>query len=194
MNRSSYPTLTVVRICRLLFSCMFVIIPFSLTQAQESNVKSTIVVLETNQGNIELTLFADKAPKTVENFVGLVKKGYYNGLIFHRVIKGFMLQGGDPTGTGSGGASLWGGSFKDEFSPDLTFDKQGMLAMANSGPDTNGSQFFITTVPTPWLTGHHTIFGQVSAGYDVVSKIENTPTGGGDRPVQDQKIIKAYIK
>ena len=157
-------------------------------------MKSTIVVLETNQGNIELTLFADKAPKTVENFVGLVKKGYYNGLIFHRVIKGFMIQGGDPTGTGSGGASLWGGDFADEITPDLGFDKQGILAMANRGPDTNGSQFFITTAPTPWLNGHHTIFGQVSQGYDIVSKIENTPTGQGDRPVQDQKIIKAYIK
>src|SRR5258708_7151516 len=180
-------------ICRLLFFCLSVIIPCSLTQAQESNVKSSIVVLETNQGNIELTLFADKAPKTVENFVGLVKKGYYNGLIFHRVIKGFMLQGGDPTGTGSGGTSLWGKDFADEISPDLTFDKQGILAMANRGPDTNGSQFFITTAPTTWLNGHHTIFGQVSQGYDVVSKIESTPTSQGDRPVQDQTITKAYV-
>src|SRR5271166_569550 len=98
-------------ISRLLFICILVIIPFSITQGQESNVKSTIVVLETNQGSIEVTLFPDKAPKTVENFVGLVKKGYYNGLLFHRVIKGFMVQGGDPTGTGSGGESLWGGDF-----------------------------------------------------------------------------------
>ena len=183
-----------IQICRLLFLSIFVIIPFTLTQAQETNVKSTIVVLETNQGNIELTLFPDKAPKTVENFVGLVKKGYYNGLIFHRVIKGFMLQGGDPTGTGSGGTSLWGKDFADEINPDLTFDKRGILAMANRGPDTNGSQFFITTVPTTWLNGHHTIFGEVSLGYDVVTKIENTPTGTGDRPVQDQTIVKAYIK
>ena len=183
-----------ISISRLLFICMSVIIPFSITQAQESAVKSTIVVLETNQGNIELTLFADKAPKTVENFVGLVKKGYYNGLIFHRVIKGFMIQGGDPTGTGSGGESLWGGDFADEIDPSLTFDKPGTLAMANRGPDTNGSQFFITTAPTTWLNGHHTIFGIVSQGYDTVSKIEGTPTGGGDRPVQDQKIIKAYVK
>ena len=183
-----------IRIYRLLFLCVSIIIPFSLTQAEESNVKPTVVVLETNQGNIELTLFADKAPKTVENFVGLVKKDYYNGLIFHRVIKGFMIQGGDPTGTGGGGTSLWGGDFADEISGDLVFDKQGILAMANRGPDTNGSQFFITTAPTPWLNGHHTIFGQVSVGYNIVSKIENTPTGQGDRPVQDQKIIKAYIK
>ena len=183
-----------VRICHLLFLCISVIIPLSLTQAQESNVKSTIVVLETNQGNIELTLFADKAPKTVENFVGLVKKGYYNNLVFHRVIKGFMIQGGDPTGTGSGGESLWGKDFADEFTADLVFDKQGVLAMANRGPDTNGSQFFITTAPTTWLNNHHTIFGQVTQGYDIVSKIENTPIGQGDRPVQDQKIIKAYVK
>ena len=183
-----------VRICRLLFFCIFVIMPFSLTQAQESNVKPTTVVLQTNQGNIELTLFADKAPKTVENFVGLVNKGYYDGLIFHRVIKGFMIQGGDPTGTGSGGASLWGGTFADEISGALVFDKQGILAMANSGPNTNASQFFITTAPTPWLNGHHTIFGQVSGGIDVVSKIESTPTGPGDRPLEDQKIIKAYVK
>ena len=183
-----------IRICRLLFFCISVIIPLSITQAEESNVKPTIVVLETNQGNIELSLFADKAPKTVENFVGLVKKGYYNGLIFHRVIKGFMIQGGDPTGTGSGGSSLWGADFADEINPELGFDKPGTLAMANRGPDTNGSQFFITTAATTWLNGHHTIFGIVSQGYDIVSKIENTPTGTGDRPVQDQKIIKAFVK
>ena len=183
-----------IRFCCLLFLCISVIIPITTTQAEEPNVKSTVIVLETNQGNIEVTLFADKAPKTVENFVGLVKKGYYNGLIFHRVIKGFMIQGGDPTGTGSGGTSLWGSDFADEISPDLSFDKPGTLAMANRGPDTNGSQFFITTAPTTWLNGHHTIFGQVTQGYDIVSKIENTPTGTGDRPVQDQKIIKAYVK
>ena len=183
-----------IRFSCLLLLCMSVIMPVSLTQAQESNVKSTIVVFETNQGTIELTLYPDKAPKTVENFVGLVKKGYYDGLLFHRVIKGFMIQGGDPTGTGSGGTSIWGKDFADEFSPDLVFDKPGILAMANRGPDTNGSQFFITTVPTTWLNGHHTIFGYVSKGYENVSKIENAPTGSGDRPVQDQKIIKAYVK
>src|SRR5580698_10327929 len=182
-----------ISIYRFLILCFFMATSFSLTQAQESNVKPTIVVLQTNQGNIELILYPDKAPKAVENFVGLVKKGYYNGLIFHRVIKGFMIQGGDPTGTGSGGQSLWGGDFADEINPDLTFDKQGMLAMANRGPDTNGSQFFITTAPTTWLNGHHTIFGTVSTGYDVVTKIENTPTGTGDRPVQDQTMIKASV-
>jgi len=182
------------RITCLLFLCMSVIIPISLTQAQESNVKSSIVVLETNQGNIELTLYPDKAPKAVENFLGLVKKGYYNGLIFHRVIRGFMIQGGDPTGTGSGGTSIWNKDFDDEIDPTLVFDKPGILAMANRGPNTNGSQFFITTAITSSLNGHYTIFGYVSTGYDVVSKIEGTPTGTGDRPVQDQKIIKAYVK
>ncbi len=168
----------------------------SLTHAQEENSvpKDPVVVFETTQGTIELKLFSDVAPKACENMVGLIKKGYYNGLIFHRVIKGFMLQGGDPTGTGRGGASLWGSTFEDEFNPARTFDKPGILAMANAGPGTNGSQFFITTAPTPWLNNHHTIFGEVSSGYDVVQKIENTPTGPGDRPVTDQKIIKAFIK
>jgi peptidylprolyl isomerase len=183
-----------IRISSLLLCCICAIIPLSLTHAQETNVKSSIVVFETNQGNVELTLYPDKAPKTVENFVGLVKKGYYNGLIFHRVIKGFMIQGGDPTGTGTGGESLWGSDFADEINSSLSFDKAGILAMANRGPNTNGSQFFITTVPTPWLNGHHTIFGYVSTGYDAVAKIENTATGAGDRPVQDQKILKAYVK
>jgi peptidylprolyl isomerase len=153
-----------------------------------------VVVLETNQGNIELELWPAVAPRTCENMIGLVKKGYYNGTVFHRVIKGFMLQGGDPTATGRGGESLWGGKFEDEISKSVSFDKPGLLAMANAGPDTNGSQFFITTVPTPWLNGHHSIFGKVVSGYDVVQKIEATKTGPGDRPVEDQKIIHAYIK
>ena len=154
---------------------------------------STIVELQTNQGNIQITLFAEQAPKTVENFVGLVKKGYYDGIIFHRVIPQFMVQGGDPTGTGMGGESLWGGKFEDECTADLSFSKKGMLAMANAGPNTNGSQFFITTAKTPWLDGRHTIFGEVSEGYDVVEKIEGTATGHGDRPVEKQAIEKAVV-
>ncbi len=153
-----------------------------------------IVVLETNQGNVEIRLMPDVAPKACENFTKLVEQGYYNGLIFHRVIKGFMIQGGDPTGTGSGGASAWGKPFKDEFSAKVKFDSPGVLAMANSGPNTNGSQFFITTADTSWLNMHHTIFGRVISGYDVVEKIENTAVGPGDKPVAQQKIIKAYIK
>lgn len=153
-----------------------------------------IVVLETNQGNIEIALRTDVAPKTCENFIGLVEKGYYNGLIFHRVIKGFMIQGGDPTGTGTGGESIWGQPFEDEVTPVAKFDSAGILAMANAGPNTNGSQFFITCAKTPWLNMRHTIFGEVVAGLDVVQKIENTPVGSQDRPITDQKILRAYFK
>ncbi len=163
-------------------------------QPQVKSEESMIVVLETTQGNIEIKLFNDVAPKTVENFTGLVKKGYYNGLIFHRVIKGFMIQGGDPTGTGRGGQSIWGKPFEDEFSAKVKFDRPGILAMANSGPNTNGSQFFITTVPTSWLNMKHTIFGEVVSGYDFVTALEKTNVGPGDRPITDQKIIKAYMK
>jgi len=154
----------------------------------------TIIVLETTQGNIEVKLMPDVAPKTCENFEKLAEKGYYNGIIFHRVIKDFMIQGGDPTGTGRGGESIWGQKFADECSPTVKFDRTGLLAMANAGPNTNGSQFFITTVPTSWLHMKHTIFGEVVAGYDHVQKIENIKVGPGDRPVVEQKIIKAYKK
>lgn len=153
-----------------------------------------VVVLETNKGNIEVQLYPDVAPKTVENFIGLAEKGYYNGIIFHRVIPGFMIQGGDPTGTGMGGESLWGADFEDEVSSSVQFTKPGILAMANRGPATNGSQFFITTVPTPHLNMRHTIFGEVVSGMDVVTAIENTPRGRGDKPTEDQKILKAYVK
>ena len=159
----------------------------------------SIVILQTNQGEIEIKLMPDVAPRACENFIGLVKQGYYDGLIFHRVIRNFMLQGGDPTGTGRGGSSIWstpiwGKPFQDEVSPDFKFDRQGLLAMANSGPNTNGSQFFITTVATPWLNMRHTIFGEVISGYEVVQKIENTATDSGNRPLAEQKIIKAYVK
>lgn len=156
--------------------------------------KAETVVFETTQGNIEFKLYPEVAPKACENFVGLVKKGYYDGIIFHRVIQGFMIQGGDPTGTGRGGESLWGKDFEDEVTPSVTFNRAGLLAMANRGPSTNGSQFFITTVPTPHLNMRHTIFGEVVGGMDVVTAIETTPVGPGDKPVTDQKIIKAYVK
>ena len=162
--------------------------------AEDTLMKDEIVVLETNQGSIEIKLFAKVAAKACENFVGLVKKGYYDGIIFHRVIKNFMIQGGDPAGTGTGGESLWGGPFEDEVTPSVGFDRKGLLAMANAGPNTNGSQFFITTAKTPWLDMKHTIFGEVVSGYDVVEKIENTPTGPSDRPLSEQKIIRAYLK
>ncbi len=152
------------------------------------------VVLETSQGNIEIQLKPDVAPKACENFVKLTEKGYYNGLILHRVIKGFMIQGGDPTGTGMGGESIWGKPFEDEVTPVAKFDSAGILAMANSGPNSNGSQFFITCAKTPWLNMRHTIFGEVISGLEVVQKIENNPVNAEDRPITEQKIIRAYIK
>jgi len=153
------------------------------------------VVLETNYGNIELKLYKDKAPLAVENFTKLVKKGYYNGVTFHRVIKGFMIQGGDPTGTGMGGESIWHKEFKNEYAPNLTFNKPYLLAMANRGPDTNGSQFFITVAPTPWLNGGYTIFGEVVKGKEVVDKISLVPTSKpNDKPLKNVIIKKAYIK
>lgn len=152
-------------------------------------------IIKTNMGDIEIELFENKAPKTVENFVGLAKKGYYNGVIFHRVIDNFMIQGGDPTGTGRGGESLWGGKFEDEFDTSLTFDQPGILAMANAGPNTNGSQFFITTVPTPWLNFKHTIFGKVINGMDVVNKIDKVPTSKPyDKPVDDVVMKEILIE
>lgn len=151
-------------------------------------------IIETTQGNIEIELRPDLAPKACENFITLAKKGYYNGVLFHRIIKGFMIQGGDPTGTGAGGNSIWGKTFEDEITPKLTFDKPLMLAMANRGPNTNGSQFFITVAPTPWLNGNHTIFGTVKGGIDTVKKLENVKIGLQDRPFQQQKIIKITIK
>ena len=154
--------------------------------------KKLFANIKTSMGDIRIELFPDEAPKTVENFVELAKKGYYNGVIFHRVIENFMIQGGDPTGTGRGGESAWGGKFKDEFSPKLTFDKAGILAMANAGPGTNGSQFFITLAPTSWLNNKHTIFGKVVNGIEVVNAIGKTKTKN-DRPVVDVVINEVVI-
>jgi len=160
-----------------------------------SETKATIVVLETNVGKIELKMYPKVAPLAVENFTTHVKNGYYNGLIFHRVIKGFMIQGGDPSGTGTGGESIWKKDFKDEFAPNVVFDKPFLLAMANRGPVTNGSQFFITLAPTPWLNGKHTIFGEVVSGQKNVRKIENVSVSrGNNMPLFKQVIKKAYIK
>ena len=165
-----------------------------LAWAESSSASAPVVTLETTQGKIEIKLFPDVAPKACENFIGLVKKGYYDGTMFHRVIKDFMIQGGDPTATGMGGESLWGKPFEDETRSNVTFNKTGILAMANAGPGTNGSQFFITVGVTPWLNGHHTIFGEVISGYDVVEKISLVSVGMNDKPVQDQKIIKATVR
>lgn len=130
--------------------------------------KTYYAIFKTDKGDIKIKLFADKAPKTVNNLVFLAREGYYDGTTFHRVIADFMAQGGDPTGSGMGGP---GYKFGDEFHPDLKFDRPGLLAMANAGPGTNGSQFFITFVETPWLNNRHTIFGEVVEGMDVVKKI-----------------------
>ena len=163
--------------------------------ADEWSVKDPVnVVLETTQGEVEIELFTKEAPLAVANFVGHIEGGYYDGLSFHRVIDDFMIQGGDPLGTGAGGESIWGKPFPDEFSDDVRFDVPGLLAMANSGPMTNGSQFFITTSTPTWLNDKHTIFGRVVAGYDNVLKIEGVETGAQDKPVEEQLIVKAYVK
>ncbi|EIL5480367.1 peptidylprolyl isomerase [Listeria monocytogenes] len=174
----------------------------------------------TNRGTIRIKLFPEIAPKTVENFVTHSKNGYYDGLIFHRVIPEFMIQGGDPDGRGTGGESIWGESFEDEFSTEV-FNLRGALSMANAGPNTNGSQFFIVQKPdmpadmlgqmeqagfpvevieaykqggTPWLDGRHTVFGHVIEGMDVVDEIANLLTGMQDKPVNDVVIEKINIK
>jgi cyclophilin family peptidyl-prolyl cis-trans isomerase len=140
--------------------------------------------MQTNYGPIELELFAADAPTTVENFTKLARDGFYDGVIFHRVIKDFMIQGGDPTGTGTGGP---GYKFADEFNSHKIV--RGALAMANAGPNTNGSQFFIVTAEAcSWLDGKHTVFGEVTAGMDVVDKIDGTATGPGDRPIDEVRI------
>ena len=155
-------------------------------------VANRIAVIQTNKGTIEIELFEDKTPITTKNFVDLAQKGFYDGVIFHRVIDGFMIQGGDPDGLGTGGP---GYTIEDEFRDDLTFDGEGILAMANTGrPHTGGSQFFITLDKTPWLNNHHTIFGKVVKGMDVVRDIGHTQTGFQDRPVHDVVMEKVTIK
>jgi peptidyl-prolyl cis-trans isomerase A (cyclophilin A) len=174
---------------------------------RKSAKKVTGAVIKTTAGDITVKLFADKAPKTVANFVALAtgkkewkdpktgetvkNKPLYNGTIFHRIIPDFMIQGGDPAGNGTGGP---GYQFEDEFTPSDAFDKVGILAMANAGPNTNGSQFFITVKETPWLNGKHTIFGEVTKGMDVVNKIVSAPKGANDMPDKPVKITKITIK
>ncbi|MBE6728923.1 MAG: peptidylprolyl isomerase [Ruminococcaceae bacterium] len=188
-----------------------------LKQISPAEKGDTIAIMSTTMGDITIKLFGDIVPKTVENFTTHAKNGYYDGIIFHRVIKDFMIQGGDPTGTGMGGESIWGRSFEDEFSKEL-HNYRGALCMANAGPNTNGSQFFIVqanTVPTnmlmqmrelpdnfpsecveaykelggtPWLDYRHSVFGQVIEGMDVVDAIANAKTGAGDKPVEEISI------
>jgi len=154
-------------------------------------VANPTVTIETNHGTITAEMFADAAPKTAANFMDLAKKGYYDGVIFHRVIDGFMIQGGDPDGSGRGGP---GYTIPDEFGPGLAHDTEGMFSMANAGPNTGGSQFFITLAATPWLDGKHAIFGKVTEGMDVVRKIGKVQTARGDRPVQDVVMEKVTVQ
>ncbi len=176
-------------------------------KAEPAKTKNPVAVIKTNQGTITITLFKDKAPITVENFIGLATgkkewtdpksgkkmngKSLYTGTIFHRVIPDFMIQGGDPLGQGIGGP---GYQFQDEVGPLDSFAKPGILAMANSGPNTNGSQFFITVAPTPHLAGRHTIFGEVTSGMDVAIKISKVDRGAMDRPNKEVKIESITIK
>lgn len=161
---------------------------FNKAIAQESNTK--VAQLETSLGTIKIKLFTKEAPLTSQNFIDLINKGFYDGIIFHRVIDGFMIQGGDPTGTGMGGS---GTVIPDEFKTGLSHGKPGIISMANAGPGTTSSQFFITLTPQKRLDGGYSIFGEVIEGMEVVTAIGKVKTGLNDRPVEDVKIIKATI-
>jgi cyclophilin family peptidyl-prolyl cis-trans isomerase len=163
--------------------------PLMTNNAQDTSV--TLAQIETNKGVIDIELYSGQAPKTVANFVKLANEGFYDGIIFHRVIPQFMIQTGDPTGTGMGGP---GYSFEDEFVSELSHSEAGVLSMANSGPNTNGSQFFITEAATPWLDGKHAVFGKVTAGMDVVHKIAGADKDGSDKPREEIKMVKVSIK
>ncbi|KRK36939.1 peptidylprolyl isomerase [Loigolactobacillus bifermentans] len=192
----------------------------TLPQLDLANATGPQATIKTNHGDVVIQLFPEQAPKTVANFIALAKKGYYDGVTFHRVIPDFMIQGGDPTGTGAGGESSFGGQFEDEFSPEL-FNLNGALSMANAGPNTNGSQFFIVSnenVPaqmfdqmkaakwpeelitayhdggTPWLDGHHTVFGQVVTGMDVVQAISQVDRDAQDKPTTPVVMETVTIK
>ncbi|ATZ53902.1 hypothetical protein BCIN_09g06610 [Botrytis cinerea B05.10] len=158
------------------------------------------IALETTMGTITLELYTSHAPKTCTNFETLIRRGYYDGIIFHRIIPNFMLQTGDPTGTGRGGSSIYGEKFADELTPppgsnlpSLKHTGAGILSMANSGPNTNGSQFFITLAPTPWLDGKHTIFGRVTRGMGTVKRMGLVKTGAEDRPVEEVRILRGRV-
>jgi cyclophilin family peptidyl-prolyl cis-trans isomerase len=159
--------------------------------SEEIIMANPIVVFETNQGTFKAELFKDKAPLTAQNFLDLTNKGFYNGLKFHRVIADFMLQGGDPNGNGTGGP---GYKIRDEFGVGLKHSTPGILSMANAGPNTGGSQFFVTLVPTPWLDGKHAIFGKVVSGMDVVEKIGALPTNSNDAPLSPVIMTKVYVE
>lgn len=147
--------------------------------------------IDTSMGSFTVELYYKHAPRTVKNFLELSKRGYYDGTKYHRIIRDFVIQGGDPTGTGRGGESIYGGKFEDEIHPELRHTGAGILSMANSGKDTNGSQFFVTLAPTPFLDGKHTVFGRVCSGMPVVKRLGNVQTDATDRPTTDVKILRA---
>ncbi|EPS60560.1 peptidyl-prolyl cis-trans isomerase, partial [Genlisea aurea] len=151
------------------------------------------VTLETSMGAISVEMYHRHAPRTCENFVTLARKGYYNDVKFHRIIKDFIVQGGDPTGTGRGGESIYGKHFEDEITRELKHTGAGIISMANAGPNTNGSQFFITLAPAPSLDGNHTIFGRVSRGMEIVKRLGSVQTDNTDRPLHDVKILRASV-
>ncbi|CAI5704070.1 hypothetical protein KXD40_007555 [Peronospora effusa] len=163
------------------------------TESSTAKVLGETAIMHTTMGDITLKLFGKECPRTVENFCTHARNRYYDNLIFHRVIKNFMVQTGDPLGDGTGGESIWGGEFEDEFHRSLRHDRPFTLSMANAGPGTNGSQFFITTVPTPWLDNKHTVFGRVEHGKDTVSSIENARVDKSDKPLTDIKIVNIDI-
>lgn len=204
----------------IVLAAVFLLGGKEMKQFREPKAGDKIAVMQTSMGTIKICLYPEVAPKAVENFATHAEEGYYDGLIFHRVMNGFMIQGGDPTGTGYHGESIWGEDFEDEFSDEL-YNFRGALSMANSGPDTNGSQFFIVQAPTvpssmlaqlkgtisdealkkygevggtPWLDGHHTVFGQVFEGMDVVDAIAAVETNMKDKPLEDVTILSITIE
>ncbi|CAM1380277.1 peptidylprolyl isomerase [Fretibacterium fastidiosum] len=169
-------------LCAAAAVCCPLLLPRAACAAEEEAPRRPVAVFSTNMGQFKAELYTDLAPVTAGNFIDLARRGFYNGVIFHRVIDRFMIQGGDPTGTGTGGP---GYKIEDEFGPGLAHDAPGVLSMANAGPNTGGSQFFITLVPTPWLDGKHAIFGRIVEGMEVVEAIGHVETARGDRPVKD---------
>jgi len=164
-----------------------------LSRSSSSVEHPPVINVRTSMGDMVIELYWDHAPKTCKNFVELSRRGYFDDTIFHRVIREFMIQGGDPTGTGRGGASIYGKEFDDEIHPNLKHTGAGVLSMANSGPNTNGSQFFITLAPTQWLDGKHTIFGRIKSGMHVVKRIGAVETDGTDRPIDTVRIVTCDV-
>lgn len=183
--------MTITSILIVVIIVLLVFTGIKIFNLKEETMANRNAIIKTNMGDIKLELFEDKAPITTANFIELAEKGFYNGIIFHRVIPDFMVQTGDPNGTGTGGP---GYKIKDEFHPDLKHDKPGILSMANAGPNTGGSQFFITTVPTPWLDNHHAIFGQVIEGQDVVNKISMAQRDRNDKPLTEIVMEEVIIE